>query len=60
MVFPYEPTQVAEAGRHFDSVVSKITRREFAVRKAPEQKICKECDFKTYCHRQGTIKRVEG
>ena len=60
MVFPYEPGRVAEAGRHFDSVVAKITRREFAVRKAPEPKICKECDFKTYCYRQGTIKRVEG
>ena len=34
--------------------------REFAVRKAPEPKICKECDFKTFCYRQGTIKRVEG
>lgn len=60
MVFPYEPERVAEAGRHFDSVVAKITRREFAVRKSPEPKICKECDFKTYCYRQGTIKRVEG
>lgn len=60
MVFPYEPAKVAEAGRHFDAVVAKITKREFAVRKAPEPKICKECDFKTYCYRQGTIKRVEG
>jgi DNA helicase-2/ATP-dependent DNA helicase PcrA len=60
MVFPYEPAKVAEAGHHFDAVVAKITRREFAVRKAPEPKICKECDFKTYCFRQGTIKRVEG
>ena len=60
MVFPYEPAKVAEAGRHFDAVIAKITGREFAVRKAPEPKICKECDFKTYCYRQGTIKRVEG
>lgn len=59
MAFPYDPGKVAEAGRHFDTVVAKITRREFAVRKAPEPKICKECDFKTYCYRQGTIKRVE-
>jgi DNA helicase-2/ATP-dependent DNA helicase PcrA len=60
MAFPYDPAKVAEAGRHFDTVVGKISRREFAVRKAPEPKICKECDFRTYCFRQGTIKRVEG
>ena len=60
MVFPYEPAQVTASGRHFDNVVSKIARREFAVKQAPEPKICKECDFKTYCYRQGTIKRVEG
>jgi DNA helicase-2/ATP-dependent DNA helicase PcrA len=59
MTFPYEPAKVAEAGRHFDDIVARITRREFAVRKAPEPKICKECDFRTYCYRQGTIKRVE-
>lgn len=60
MAFPYDPSKVDAAGRHFDTVVSKISRREFAVRRAPEPKICKECDFKTYCFRQGTIKRVEG
>lgn len=59
MVFPYDPAKVTEAGRHFDAVVTKISSREFAVRKVPEPKICKECDFKTYCFRQGTIKRVE-
>jgi len=60
MVFPYEPAKVAEAGRHFDAVVERIAAREFAVHKAPEPKICQECDFKTFCFRQGTIKRVEG
>jgi DNA helicase-2/ATP-dependent DNA helicase PcrA len=60
MAFEYDPGKVAAAGRHFDTVVDAISRREFAVRKAPEPKICKECDFKTYCFRQGTIKRVEG
>jgi DNA helicase-2/ATP-dependent DNA helicase PcrA len=60
MAFPYEPAEVDEAGRHFDAVVAKITKREFAVRRPPEPKICKECDFRTYCFRQGTIKRVEG
>ena len=60
MAFPYEPARVDEAGKHFDAVVAKITKREFAVRRAPEAKICKECDFRTYCFRQGTIKRVEG
>jgi DNA helicase-2/ATP-dependent DNA helicase PcrA len=60
MAFPYGPAKVDEAGRHFDAVVAKITRRDFAVRRPPEAKICQECDFRTYCFRQGTIKRVEG
>ena len=58
MLFPYEPEKVAEAGAYFDSVVARILAREFAVRQPPEQKVCSECDFRTYCQGQGTIKAV--
>jgi DNA helicase-2/ATP-dependent DNA helicase PcrA len=59
MVFPYQPEKIAEAGRRFDRVVRQIRHQEFAVRKPPEAKVCKECDFRTYCLGQGTIKRLE-
>lgn len=56
MFFPYEPDKVAEAGAYFDSVVARILARDFAVKQPPERKVCSECDFRTYCQGQGTIK----
>jgi DNA helicase-2/ATP-dependent DNA helicase PcrA len=56
MVFPYRPDLVQEAGTHFDQVVAQILAKDFAVRAPPESKVCGECDFRTYCSRQGTIR----
>jgi len=56
MQFPYRPELVENAGRHFDSVVSKIKARDFQVVKPPEASICKECDFRHFCKREGTIR----
>lgn len=55
MIIPYKPDQVAEAGAHFDSIVAQILARNFAIKRPPEKKVCAECDFRVYCHRQGTI-----
>ena len=60
MCFPYEPERVAEASSHFDWVVAQILAEDFAVRQAPEARVCGECDFRTYCAREGTIKRKRG
>ena len=54
MFFPYAPERVAEAGAHFDRVVARILAEDFAVRHAPQARVCKECDFRTYCAREGT------
>lgn len=59
MEFPYRPERVGEAGEHFDRVVSRIRRGEFAVLAPPEAKICKECDLRRYCKREGTIRLKE-
>ena len=40
MFFPYEPEKVAEAGAHFDQVVARILAEDFAVRQAPEARVC--------------------
>lgn len=56
MEFPYRPTLVEEAGRHFDTVVGKIQARDFRVTTPPEPGICKECDLRSYCTTEGTIR----
>jgi len=56
MIFPYEQSVVDEAGAHFDKVVSQIQNREFSIRKPPEYKVCKECDLRVYCGREGAIR----
>jgi DNA helicase-2/ATP-dependent DNA helicase PcrA len=53
VVFPYRPEVVEDAGVHFDQVVSKILDKDFALKKQPEYRVCKECDFRTYC--QGEV-----
>ncbi len=56
MEFKYDEAKVEEAGRHFDEVVTKIRAKKFDVKVMPENKTCKECDFRFYCLAQGVIK----
>jgi len=55
MVFPYHREVITEAGVHFDQIVTQILQKNFAVVRPPEQKVCLECDLRTYCIKQGTI-----
>jgi DNA helicase-2/ATP-dependent DNA helicase PcrA len=55
MEFPYRPELVEQAGQYFDAVVGKIKAKDFRVLQPPEPGICKECDFRHYCKREGTI-----
>jgi DNA helicase-2/ATP-dependent DNA helicase PcrA len=59
MELPYSPELVEAAGGYFDQVVAKIQDKDFDVRRAPEAKICRECDFRRYCHNEGTIQLRE-
>jgi DNA helicase-2/ATP-dependent DNA helicase PcrA len=56
MEFPYRPEQIAAAGAYFDQVVAKILQKAFSLQTPPEPNICKECDFRRYCAREGTIR----
>jgi DNA helicase-2/ATP-dependent DNA helicase PcrA len=56
MEFPYRPQMVAEAGHAFDTVVRKIQGHDFRVVRIPERKVCKECDIKALCARDGLIR----
>ncbi|MBW2133537.1 MAG: ATP-dependent helicase [Deltaproteobacteria bacterium] len=55
MEIPYRPEKVEAAGRRFDQVVSRIQARDFTVTRAPEAKVCKECDLKALCGAEGRI-----
>jgi len=55
MEFPYHQEDVAQAGAYFDEVVSRILARDFAIQQAPEPKVCRECDLRFYCRREGVI-----
>lgn len=56
MSFPYDPTQVGEAGLHFDQVVGDILRGDFSVTCCPEGRVCDECDLRLLCQADGTIR----
>ncbi len=55
MEFPFHPELVAQACGHFDEVVRKIQAQDFRIVSVPESKICKECDLKHYCVRDGIL-----
>lgn len=55
MVFPYDREVPEEAGAHFDQVVTRILAKDFTIKRPPEPKVCKECDFRLYCRHEGTI-----
>jgi CRISPR/Cas system-associated exonuclease Cas4 (RecB family) len=55
MEISYRPEKVTAAGRRFDQVVSRIQARDFTVTRAPESKVCKECDLKALCGAEGRI-----
>ena len=59
MVFPYRPEVVEEAGTYFDSVVNQILAKDFALKKPPEYRVCKECDLRSYCSAGGIVKLKE-
>ncbi len=55
MVFPYRPEIVEAAVAEFEQVVALIRSKEFSVKRPPEKKVCKECDFRPHCLSEGTI-----
>ena len=56
MEFPVDERNIKQAGDHFDQVVRSIRSEDYTVRAPPTSTVCKECDFRTYCDGQGTIK----
>jgi DNA helicase-2/ATP-dependent DNA helicase PcrA len=56
MEFSFTEEDIRNSGTHFDDVVLHIQKKDFAVKNPPNTtKVCKECDFRTYCAKEGTI-----
>ena len=55
MVFPCHPERVQEVVAGFDNVVDCIKEKRFNVVTVPEAHICKKCDIRNLCIRQGLI-----
>jgi len=60
MEFAYDPQDVESAVAHFDEVVTEIQRENFLVSEPPDIKVCDECDFRTLCKSDGTIRPKAG
>lgn len=56
MEFSFTEEDIRNSGKHFDDIVAQIQKKDFAVKTPPETtKVCKECDFRTFCAKDGTI-----
>lgn len=55
MVFPYRHDKVDIAVEQFEKVVAHIKAREFTVANPPHPHICKKCDLRSRCIREGVI-----
>ena len=61
MEVSYDNEAIKEAGDHFDEVVKEIEERKFEIKKTPNIKTCKECDFRFLCAAEGIINlKAEG
>lgn len=59
--FPYNNDYVDEVGKHFDYVSSCIMEKKFDMSNPPDvSKICKDCDFRFYCSKEGVINFKSG
>ena len=55
MEIPYSEKEIKKILQYFDGIVGKIKKQKFRVETPPPSHICKDCDFKYYCSRQGII-----
>ena len=54
--FPYNKDKINEAVKQFEKVIVDIEGKNFQVKVPPALHICKECDIRHLCMREGLIK----
>lgn len=55
MEIPCQSEHVKQANRYFDDIAARIKRQEFAVVKPPGAEVCRVCDIRHLCKKQGVI-----
>ncbi len=55
MVFPYNSERVEQVVAGFDEVVDRINAKQFNVVTVPKACVCKKCDIRNLCIRDGLI-----
>jgi DNA helicase-2/ATP-dependent DNA helicase PcrA len=58
MVVPYRHEAVQQASLDFDEIVSLIQQKQFQVKIPPEPIICRGCDIRHLCMKEGIIQSV--
>jgi len=56
MAFLYQPEKAEAAVKQFEAVVNDIKAQKFTVEIPPHPQICKKCDLRSRCIREGIIK----
>ncbi len=59
MVFPYQRDKVDSAVDQFEKVVAQIKAGEFTVANPPHPNICKKCDLRSRCIREGVLEPLQ-
>jgi DNA helicase-2/ATP-dependent DNA helicase PcrA len=54
--YKVDESAIRTAGEHFDKIVEFIKAGHFEVKNAPAPDVCRNCDFRSYCDAEGTIK----
>lgn len=55
--FSYKEEDIINIENYFDEIIQRIEQENFQIREKPDEiKVCKECDFRSYCSLNGTIK----
>ncbi len=55
MVFPYQRNRMDSTINQFETIVTHIKSRDFAVKLPPHPNVCKKCDMRSLCMREGVI-----
>ncbi|EFH86075.1 UvrD-helicase domain-containing protein [Ktedonobacter racemifer] len=55
MEIPYTPTHIQEANDYVEEVVTHIQRQDFAIQQLPHPGVCKACDVRHLCRREGIV-----
>lgn len=56
MEFSFNKRYIESATEYFTNVANLIQNKRFEISKKPAMNVCHDCDFRTYCGSQGTIR----